>query len=166
MLHEWQDYMDHYQSRNASSSSYHASLTPSVLSQPGRPRFDISREQLQYLHSMSFTWVQISELFGVSRKTIYRRRQEYGMGNDPSQNITDNELREILQEMRRELPSLGQTMVWGRLRSLGFKVTRARVSEVMRASDPINTALRWREITSRQPYSVPWSEFIVAFRIA
>ena len=41
------------------------------------------------------------------------------------------------------------------LGSLGFKVTRARVREAMRASDPINTALRWREITPRQPYSVP-----------
>ena len=139
MLREWQDYMDHYQSRNA--SSYCASLTPSV---PPQPRFDISREQLQYLHSMSFTWVQISELLGVSRMTIYRRRQDYGMGNDPSEDIT-NELREVLQEMRRELPSLGQTMVWGRL----FKVTLARVREAMRVSDPINTALGnlWQAIS-------------------
>ena len=153
MLREWQDYLNHYQSR--STSSYRASLTLSVPSQLGRPRFDISREQLQYLRSMSFTWVQISEILGVSHMTIYRRRQEYGMMENPSGNITDSELREVLQQMRRELPSLGQTMVWGRLRSLGFKVTRARVREAMRVSDPINTALRWREITPHQPYSVP-----------
>ena len=153
MLREWQDYLNHYQSR--STSSYRASLTLSVPSQLGRPRFDISREQLQYLRSMSFTWVQISEILGVSHLTIYRRRQEYGMMENPSDNITDSELCEVLQQMRRELPSLGQTMVWGRLRSLGFKVTRARVREAVRVSDPINTALRWREITPRQPYSVP-----------
>ena len=151
MLREWQDYLNHYQPRSA--SSYRASVTPSA--RPGRPRFNISREQLQYLHSMSFTWVQISEILGVSHMTIYRRRQEYGMMENPSGNITDSELREILQQMRRDLPSLGQTMVWGRLRSLGFKVARSRIREAMRASDPINTALRWREITPRRPYSVP-----------
>ena len=79
---------------------------------------------------------------------------------NPSGNITDSELREVLQQMRRQLPSLGQTVVWGRLQSLGFKVTRARVHEAMRVSDPINTALRWREITPCQPYSVPGPNFL------
>ena len=111
MLREWQDYLNHYQLRNA--SSYHASLTPSVPSQLGRPRFNISSEQLQYLRSMSFIWVQISDILGVSHMTIYRRRQEYGMMENPSGNITDGELSEVLQQMRRELPTLGQTMVWG-----------------------------------------------------
>ena len=152
MLREWQDYLNHYQMR--SETSFSASLTQSA-SRPGRPSFDISREQLQYLRSMSFTWVQISAILGVSHMTIYRRRQEYGMMENPSGNITDSELYEVLQHMRRELPALGQTLVWGRLRSLGFKVTRARVRDAMRVSDPIHTALRWREITPRQPYSVP-----------
>ena len=35
MLREWQDYLNHYQSRSA--SSYRASVTPSA--RPGRPRF-------------------------------------------------------------------------------------------------------------------------------
>ena len=154
MLQEWQDYLDHYQLRSV--SSFHASASVAqTASQPGRPRFDISREQLQYLRSMSFTWVQISEILGVSYMTVYRRRREYGMMENPDGNITDSELHEILRLMRRELPTLGQTLVWGRLRSLGFKVTRARVREAMKASDPIHTALRWREITPRRPYSVP-----------
>ena len=71
MLREWQDYLNHYQLR--SISAYHAPPAPS-MSQPGRPRFDISKEQLQYLRSMSFSWVQISEILGVSHMTIYRRR--------------------------------------------------------------------------------------------
>ena len=68
------------------------------LSQTGRPIFDISKEQIQYLRSMSYTWVQISEILGVSHMTIYRRRQEYGMVENPGGNITDNELREVLQQ--------------------------------------------------------------------
>ena len=38
---------------------------------------------------------------------------------------------------------------------MGLSVTRARLREAMRVSDPIHTALRWSEITPRRPYSVP-----------
>ena len=70
-------------------------------------------------------------------------------------NITDSELHEILQHIKMEMPSLGQTMAWGRLRSLGFKVTRERVRNAIRSVDPLHTALRWKEMTTRRPYSVP-----------
>ena len=32
-----------------------------------------------YLHSMGFTWVEIADLLGVSRMTIFRRRREFGL---------------------------------------------------------------------------------------
>ena len=38
----------------------------------GRPRFDISKEQLLYLYSFSFSWSDIAKVLGVSRMTIYR----------------------------------------------------------------------------------------------
>ena len=47
-------------------------------------------------------------------------------------------------------------MVIGRLRSMGFKVTRSRVRTSIRATDPIQIALRWNsQLAHRQPYSVP-----------
>jgi len=103
------------------STSYMAPVTP--RSQIGRPRFLITQHQLEYLRSMSFSWVQISEILGVSCMTIYRRRQEYGMTGIPTGTLTDAELHMIVHRMQTELPALGQTMVWGRLRSMGFFVT-------------------------------------------
>ena len=76
MLAQWQDYLSHQPLR--SSSSYSAPLTQ-ASQHAGRPKFDISSEQIQYLRSMSFSWVQISEILGVSYMTVYRRRQEWGM---------------------------------------------------------------------------------------
>ena len=38
----------------------------------GRPRFEISQSQLEYLASLSFSWSEIASLLGVSRMTIYR----------------------------------------------------------------------------------------------
>ena len=47
-------------------------------------------------------------------------------------------------------------MVWGRLRSMGFNVTRERVRRAIRVTDPLYTAFCWRgDIIQRQPYSVP-----------
>ena len=40
----------------------------------GRPRFDITREQIEHLTSLSFSWTQIAGMLGVSRNTLYRRR--------------------------------------------------------------------------------------------
>ena len=38
----------------------------------GRPRYEISKEQLEYLSSLSFKWNEIAALLGVSRMTIHR----------------------------------------------------------------------------------------------
>ena len=38
----------------------------------GRPRFDVTKKQLEYLASLSFTWSDIAALLGVSRTTIFR----------------------------------------------------------------------------------------------
>ena len=46
---------------------------PIVSGRFGRPRFDISIEQLSYLLKNRFTVRQISKMLGVSERTIYRR---------------------------------------------------------------------------------------------
>ena len=97
----------------------------------------------------------IAEILGVSPMTIYRRRQEWALTEEPSRMLSDRDLHNLLLHMRREFPNLGQTMVWGWLRSLGFKVTMCKVQDAIRNTDPINTAVRWREVTSRRSYSVP-----------
>ena len=51
------------------------------------------------LRSMRFTWVQIASILGVSYMTVYRRRQEYEMFDDSTGTVTDNELRQIIQQM-------------------------------------------------------------------
>ena len=38
----------------------------------GRPRFLVSREQIEYLWSLSFSWSEIASLLGISRSTLFR----------------------------------------------------------------------------------------------
>lgn len=152
ILAEWEDYLNH----PSGGGAYSYSVPVHVSIQPGRPRFDISKQQLIYLRSMCFSWVQIANLLGVSRMTVFRRRREYGLTETESNSVlSDDELQLIIRQIKNTFPSLGQTMVWGRLRSMGYRVTRERVREAVRTTDPINTALRWREASSRRTYSVP-----------
>ena len=50
----------------------------------------------------------------------------------------------------------GQPAISGRLRALGYYVTRSRLRQVIQNTDPINWALRWgTNLHVRRPYSVP-----------
>lgn len=112
VVHEWDTYLDNLLSRPDSPVSYRSATT--TTGRRGRPKFQISREQLEYLSSMSFTWIDIASLLGISRMTIYRRRVEYGMllqGNE----ISDVMLNTLILEMRVDFPDMGEVMVLGRL---------------------------------------------------
>ena len=93
----------------------------------GRPRFQISKEQLQYLHSLSFSWTAIADMLMVSRMTVYQRRVEFGLLVEPQSSISDQELIRIVQQLSVQHPQVGQSFIYGRLRSLGYRVTRERV---------------------------------------
>ena len=73
LLMQWQQYL-----ATVEVTSYRAEVDRSNSGR-GRPSFVVSRQQLECLWSLSFTWSDIASLLGVSRMTIYRRREEYGM---------------------------------------------------------------------------------------
>lgn len=140
-------------SSDTSGDSYRSSTVRN--GHRGRPRFEVTVDQLEYLVSLSFSWTCIAQILGISRMTLYRRRVQFGMLRR-GQIITDSELLALLQQMRREFPTLGEVMVLGRLRSLGYRVLRDQVRKAIRETDPINTALRAiTGPTARRVYSVP-----------
>ena len=130
-----------------------------IISSPGtrgRPRFDVTKEQLEYLRSMSFTWTDIGNILGVSQMTLYRRRRDYGLDSEPTNPSSDADLSCVLSEMRVQFPTMGVSMVLGRLRSLGYFITRSRVRHAIRSTDPINSAMRNLPAEAvHHPYSVP-----------
>lgn len=150
---KWEEYVEQFDSLRM-ADAYRARTVPSIG--PGRPRFEVTKDQLEYLASLSFTWTEIASLLNVSRMTIYRRRREYGLLNIPTTNITDDELQAIIHQMHSQLPEMGESIVWGRLRSMGYIVTRQRVRRAIRSTDPMSVALRWRGgLVYRRTYSVP-----------
>ena len=151
---EWQSYADTFYSGQRNSGAYRVSVASS--GGPGRPKFQIEREQLEYLRSLSFPWCEIASLLGISRMTLYRHRRSFGLVDEPRQTLSDDQLRHAISRLREQLPVIGESIAIGHLRSLGFYVTKERIRQSLRATDPINTTVHWRaNLSLRQPYSVP-----------
>ena len=64
--------------------------------------------------------------------TPYRRRVEYDMVDDPRHIPSDQELLQLVEDINQQLPYLGEVMVMGRLRSMGYYVTRSRLRLAIR----------------------------------
>ena len=124
----------------------------------GRPSFQIPQEMLQDLRGFGFLWQKIADILGVSRWTIYRRVQEYGLKSMSDFSLmSDGELDNIISEyMNQHGKTTGQSYITGYLRSKGLRVQRSRVRESMARLDPENAALRWGAVVTRRTYLVPW----------
>ena len=153
LLCYWDTYLDEILSMST-VSRYRASVTHT--GNRGRPSFSIEQNQIEYLRYLNFSWTEISDLIGVSRMTIYRRRRDFGILLNPHREVSGEELTGIIQQLRHDNPYCGETMIMGHLRAMDVAVTRERVRSVIRRVDPLNSVLRWGGIsTSRRPYSVP-----------
>ena len=75
---------------------YSAGVTSTQLA-PGRRRYDISKDQLEHLRSLFFSWQKIAYMLQVSVSTIQKRRKEFGLNDkfESYSDITDDELDEI-----------------------------------------------------------------------
>ena len=71
-LDEWKQY-DTLLEATSSARPQHSYQVPLIYTgRQGRPQFNIDKEQLEYLVSISFSWNEISALLGISRMTLYR----------------------------------------------------------------------------------------------
>ncbi len=73
-------------------------------------------------------------MLGVSRMTIYRRRIEYSLIQDPSTEISDAQLRIVLQAIKQDNR---EVMVMGIIRSMRYRVSREKFRQEIREIDPL-----------------------------
>ena len=138
----------------AGHTGYAANLIPGQNGR-GRPKFDISEEQLQHLLQLQFTCPKIAYLLGVSLSTVRRRMTEYGLSVSALYSeISDVELDRLINEIRGSFPNCGYRMMDGHLRQRGIRVTQARIRNSMHRVDPEGVVLRWREAIQRRKYRV------------
>lgn len=113
------------------------------ISSPGRPSYNISSETLEGLRGFGFTWGKIAKILGVSRWTVPRRVEKFGLQEVREfSNITDQELDELVRNhISNHGATSGQGYIAGYKKSLGPPVQRRRIRESMTRVDPKNTAI-------------------------
>eukprot|EP00794_Sanderia_malayensis_P009551 gene9551-10538_t len=104
----------------------------------GRPKLEISEDQLYFLRSFGFRWGQIQNIIGVSRSTLLRRRADIGLAGNENRytDIEDDDLQQQIQIIMDANPNIGQRRMIGALRARGVFVQQRRVREQMRMMDP------------------------------
>ena len=121
----------------------------------GRPYFDISQEQLNYFLNYQFSVPDIARALGVSKSTIFRRMNKYGLAaRNDSPLISDEELDSKVQEILTQFPNAGYRRVISQLSVAEVKPSQIRVRQSMQRVDPQGVAVRWLRLTPRRKYSV------------
>lgn len=103
----------------------------------GRPKLDISRNQLEYYLEKGFKGADIAKMLRVSDKTVYRRLHEFGISVRASySSMSEAELDAVIQDILHNFPNCGYKSMRGHLLSKGHKIQEERIREAMRRVDP------------------------------
>ena len=124
-----------------------------TLSSGGRPRYAITREHIETLRNTGIQWTAIARCLGVSSKTLYRRRLEYGL-QDSFSDITNEELEWNIRDILKLTPFSGESYIRGALRGRGIFIQRRKIKEVLQTVDPVGRAIRRRSSIQRRLYNV------------
>ena len=96
----------------------------------GRPRLEVKQKQLEYLLELGFKCSKIAEVLGVSLSTVRRRMSKFGLSVTALYSqVTDQELDEIVSEIKHDFPKCGSRLMYGHLVGRGHRVSHAHISE-------------------------------------
>ncbi|XP_068747410.1 uncharacterized protein [Montipora capricornis] len=139
--------------REMSKSKSPAWVPSTQASTGGRPRFNITKEQIETLRETGMNWKGIALSLGISDSTLYRRRQEFGL-HESFVDITYEELYTVVTGMLSQTPYAGESYVSGGLRARGIFVQRHQIRDILSKIDPVGRALRRRAAIQRRQYNV------------
>jgi hypothetical protein len=130
--------------------------TVQIIKTNGRSRYQVSKELIISLSGHHFSWQQIANLLGISISTLNRRRRELNISDEITRysTISDNELDIIMRTIKHEQPYAGESIIYGLLISMGYKIQRHRIRSSIHRVDPIGPAVRLSNLIQRQPYHV------------
>ena len=127
-----------------------------VHGETGRPKYNINEDTLEELISLDLPVPCIAKMLGVSRSTLFRRMKEFQLSARNFSNITDEQLDNVVQAIKTEMPTAGYRMVRGRLRSMNINVQWRRVAATMHRVDSLGILSRLSGLGCiiRRTYSV------------
>ena len=125
---------------------------------PGRPMYEIKEEILRFLFDKRFSVKDTADLLGVSKRTVERRMNEFGLRiSNYYSDINDSDLESIVRNLTEEFPNIGYKRMSGLLLARGLRIQQNRIREIMRRVDPHGTLFRALSLRAvhRRRYHVP-----------
>ena len=132
----------------------------SITRRAGRPRKNVSRELLENLLRLKVPISEIASFFDVTRPVIYKAMREFGINHSSFSDISDDQLRDIVNTVKEHHPQAGEIMVQGHLRAQGVHVQRERLRSAIHQVDPVGAGSRRRPPIRQRVYSVPCPNYI------
>ena len=116
----------------------------------GRPRLNVTKEQIEYLLHLGFSCPKLADVIGVSLSTIRRRMEEYGLSvHALYSTISDRELDRLAEQIKKDFPNCGYRMMQGHLLRQGHRIPHARVRNCLHRIDSDGVAIRWATTVQR-----------------
>lgn len=119
---------------------------------PGRPIYNILHQQIAHCLDFGMNWGQIAVSFGISRRTLYRHRQQLQIASLSYTAMSDEALRDIIRAILQTTPYSGERYIRAALQTRNLRIQRWRVRRCLQHLDPIGRA--FRRAIHRRIYSV------------
>ena len=130
------------------------------IRQSGRPKKDVTVDDIISLRRLNYSWKKISDLLQISRSTLYRRMEEGGVSVDDYTLLSDTSLDKIIKDIKIEHPKDGERLMQGHLSRLGLKIKRKDLRSSIHRVDPHGLDVRRRHAVKRRVYCVPHPNFL------
>ena len=124
-----------------------------VHGETGRPKYNINEDTLEELISLDLPVPCIAKMLGVSRSTLFRRMKEFQLSARNYSDISDEQLDDVVQAIKTEMPSAGYRMVRGRLRSAAATMHRVDSLGILSRLSGLGCIIR-RTYSVRGPLSL------------
>ena len=115
----------------------------------------MTEEEILQLKSLNYSWTKIADMLQVSRQTLYRRLEEFGIDSYKFTSISEQDLDTALIDIKESHPSCGEVMIQGHLLHNGIKVPREKLRAAIHRVDHTNTISRHSSVIRRRVYTTP-----------
>ena len=130
-------------------------VSSEISNDTGRSRLEVEKEDILMLKRLNYSWTRIAEILDISRTTLYRRLQEFNIDTDKFTNIPEQELDQVIKQVRTEHPNTGEVILQGLLAYKNIKVPREKLRTAIHRVDHTNTVSRQSSVVNHRVYSAP-----------
>ena len=113
----------------------------------------MTRDEIVHLKELNYSWTKIAEILQISRQTLYRRLQQFGIDPCKFSLISESDLDDVIKDIKVSHPSSGEVMMQGHLMHRGIKVPREKLRSAIHRVDHDNTVNRRTSVIRRRVYS-------------